>query len=85
MQRMSKSLAGNLKALTINRRPSLKPQIALAFGPQGSNGHDVLRTLGRLRDRPTDEMIGEFFGPARLVSGPGLAVVAATAPSNPRG
>ena len=30
-------------------------------------------------------MIGEFFGPARLVSGPGLAVVTAKAPSNPRG
>ena len=29
-------------------------------------------------------MIGEFFGPARLVSGPGLAVVTATAPSKPR-
>src|SRR5208337_4596650 len=62
-----------------------KPQISLAFGPQGSNGRDVLRTLGRLQDRPADEMIGEFFGPARLVSGPGLAVVAATAPPKPRG
>jgi hypothetical protein len=30
-------------------------------------------------------MIGEFFGPARLVSGPGLAVVTATAPLKPRG
>jgi len=30
-------------------------------------------------------MIGEFFGPARLVSGPGLAVVTATTPFKPRG
>jgi hypothetical protein len=43
------------------------------------------RALRRLRDRPADEMIGEFFGPARLVSGPGLAVVTATTPFKPRG
>lgn len=41
--------------------------------------------LRRLQIRPADEMIGEFFGPARLVSGPGLAVVTATAPLKPRG
>ena len=33
------------------------------------------RALWRLQDKFADEMIGEFFGPARLVSGPGLAVV----------
>ena len=32
--------------------------------------------------RPADRLIGEFFGPARLVSGPGLAVVTAIAPLN---
>ena len=31
------------------------------------------------------KMIGEFFGPARLVAGSGLAVVTATAPPKPRG
>ena len=41
--------------------------------------------LRRLQVSPADEMIGEFFGPARLVSGPGLAVVTATAPLKPRG
>ena len=30
-------------------------------------------------------MIGEFFGPARLVAGSGLAAVTATAPPKPRG
>jgi hypothetical protein len=43
------------------------------------------RGLRRLQVRPADEMIGEFFGPARLVSGPGLAVVTATTPFKPRG
>ena len=43
------------------------------------------RALRRRQTRPADEMIGEFFGPARLVSGPGLAVVTATAPFKPRG
>ena len=60
-----------------------KPQISLAFGPQESNGRDV--ALGCLQDRPADEMIGEFFGPAGLVPGPGLAVVTATAPPKPIG
>jgi len=41
--------------------------------------------LKRLQVKPADEIIGEFFGPARLVSGPGLAVVTATAPLKPRG
>jgi hypothetical protein len=41
--------------------------------------------LRRLQTRPADELIGEFLGPARLVSGPGLAVVTATAPFKPRG
>ena len=31
------------------------------------------------------KMIGEFFGPARLVAGSRLAVVTATAPPKPRG
>jgi hypothetical protein len=43
------------------------------------------RALRRLQVSPADEMIGEFFGPARLVSGSGLAVVTATAPLKPRG
>ena len=43
------------------------------------------RALRRLQVRPADELIGEFLGPARLVSGPGLAVVTATAPFKPRG
>ena len=43
------------------------------------------RALKRLQVEPADEIIGEFFGPARLVSGPGLAVVTATTPFNPRG
>ena len=34
---------------------------------------------------PADRLIVEFFGLARLVSGPGLAVVTATAAPNPRG
>jgi hypothetical protein len=50
---------------------SRKPQISLAFCPSKSNGRDCSRALRRLQDRPADEMIGEFFGPARLVSGPG--------------
>ena len=58
-----------------------KPQISLAFDPQESNGRDVLTPS----DRPADKLIGEFLGPARLVSGPGLAVVTATAPPKPRG
>ena len=41
--------------------------------------------LKRLQVEPADEIIGEFFGPARLVSGPGLAVVTATTPFKPRG
>ena len=32
-----------LTALTTNCRPARKPQISLAFGPQESNGRDVLR------------------------------------------
>ena len=36
-------LTPTLTALTTNRRPARKPQISLAFGPQESNGRDVLR------------------------------------------
>jgi hypothetical protein len=43
------------------------------------------RALMRPQIRPADELIGEFLGPARLVSGPGLAVVTARAPLKPRG
>jgi hypothetical protein len=43
------------------------------------------RALRRLRVRPADEIVGELFGPARLATGPGLAVVTATAPLKPRG
>ena len=42
-QRMSKSLAGKLKALTTNRCLARKPQISLAFVPLNSNGRDVLK------------------------------------------
>jgi hypothetical protein len=59
-------------------------QTSLAFVPLMSNGHDVL-TVAQAGGLPADRMIGEFLGPARLVSGPGLAVVTATAPPKPRG
>jgi hypothetical protein len=39
----------------------------------------------RQKSRPDDQLIGEFLGLARLVAGPGLAVVTATAPFEPRG
>ena len=62
-----------------------KPQISLAFAPLNSNGRDVLKGAQAPAGVTSDEMIGEFFGPARLVAGSGLAVVTATAPPKPRG
>ena len=62
-----------------------KPQISLAFVPQKSNGRDALTGTQAPAGDPADRMIGEFFGPARLVPSSGLAVVTATAPSPPRG
>jgi hypothetical protein len=52
---------------------------------QGAMVVTCSRALRRLQVRPADESIGEFLGPARFVSGPGLAVVTATAPFEPRG
>ena len=63
---------------------SRKPQISLAFAPLNSNGRDVLKGA-QAPQVTSDEMIGEFFGPARLVAGSGFAVVTATAPPKPRG
>jgi hypothetical protein len=62
-----------------------KPQIPLAFVRQESNGRDVLTGAQAPGGETADKMIGEFFGPARLVAGSGLAVVTATAPPKPRG
>jgi hypothetical protein len=62
-----------------------KSQIPLAFVSRESNGRDAFTGGPRHLRLPADWLIVEFFGLARLVSGPGLAVVTATAPSNPRG
>ena len=81
---MSKSLAGNPKALTIN----CYLPVSLRFHSLSPRSRAMVVTCSRALRRlqvTSDEMIGEFFGPARLVAGSGLAVVTATAPPKPRG
>jgi hypothetical protein len=80
-----KGAYGGAQTLTICRYLPISLRFHSLSSRAKSNGLDAFTGSPRHLRVPADRLIVEFFGLARLVSGPGLAVVTATAPSNPRG
>jgi len=74
------------RPLNIKRTGGANHKISLAIRSKQSNRYEVEEARKGARPiRQGDATISEFFGPARLAPGPGLAVVTATAPFQPRG